>query len=369
MSTSNSSVNGGVSVQRIPVPHSPAAPGASDFHAFHELTVSHEMELWGNLDRCPTWAEAVLFWQGNDYEERHVYLAHIGGVPVGAGTLTLPISENTTTAGVDVLIRPGYRRRGLGSLILGVLEQAAYDRTRVSFDAYFGGPIAAVEAGSDILAAKSGSGGVPRSWAATCFALHHGYSLEQVETSSVLSLPIPAERRLDVEGDALRHASGYSTVTWHDACPDALIGAFARLKSLMSTEVPIAGMGWEGEQWNAARVRQEEATWDASGLRSVVAVARHDATGELAAYTAMTHRDQTPAMLYQEDTLVAPEHRGHRLGMVVKVANLRQATERWPHATAVLTWNATENQHMLAINIALGFKPSGFEGAWQKRLG
>jgi hypothetical protein len=28
-----------------------------------------------------------------------------------------------------------------------------------------------------------------------------------------------------------------------------------------------------------------------------------------------------------------------------------------------------ENGHMLAINTLLGFKPAGYEGEWQKRLG
>ena len=54
--------------------------------------------------------------------------------------------------------------------------------------------------------------------------------------------------------------------------------------------------------------------------------------------------------------------------MLVKIANLRKAVLAWPAGTSVMTWNASENQHMLAINIALGFKPSGFEGEWQKRL-
>jgi hypothetical protein len=76
-----------------------------------------------------------------------------------------------------------------------------------------------------------------------------------------------------------------------------------------------------------------------------------------------------PGSITQQDTLVAGGHRGHRLGMLVKVANLRQAQERWPSVRSVLTWNASENQHMLSINIALGFKPAGYEGEWQKRLG
>jgi hypothetical protein len=76
-----------------------------------------------------------------------------------------------------------------------------------------------------------------------------------------------------------------------------------------------------------------------------------------------------PESIVQQDTLVTSEHRGRRLGMLTKVANLRRAQSRWPSARSVLTWNANENQHMLAINIALGFKPAGYEGEWQKRLG
>jgi hypothetical protein len=72
--------------------------------------------------------------------------------------------------------------------------------------------------------------------------------------------------------------------------------------------------------------------------------------------------------LQEKDTLVAGPHRGHRLGMLAQIANIRRAGDTWPAARSVITWNASENRHMLAINISLGFKPAGFEGEWQKRL-
>ena len=100
---------------------------------------------------------------------------------------------------------------------------------------------------------------------------------------------------------------------------------FAKLKSLMSTEVPIAGLGWEGEEWDANRVRRGGI--HLAGGRRCFQWWRLPATTpqvELAAYTVLTHREATPGMVYQEDTLVAPGHRGHGLGMLVKIANLRR---------------------------------------------
>ncbi|MDR6435540.1 GNAT superfamily N-acetyltransferase [Paenarthrobacter nicotinovorans] len=368
MSSSNSSENSGLSVERIRVPNKPGEE-SPEFQAFHRLNVEHHMELWGNADRCATLTEAAVFWRGSEYEERQVFLAFLGDAVVGSGTLTLPLSENTTTAGVDVLVAAPFRRHGFGSGILNVLEQLAKDHDRISFDGYCGEPIGPVLAGAELVEAKSGTGGVPSDNPSTRFALHHGYALEQVETNSTMGLPVAETVLGALEAEAMPRAAGYSVVTWQDRCPEDLVKVFARLKSLMSTEVPIAGLGWEGEEWDAVRVRQEESTWSASGLDWVVAVARHDATGELAAYSVLTHRVAMPAVVFQEDTLVAPGHRGHRLGMLVKIANLRRAMQLWPDATSVMTWNANENRHMLAINIALGFKPSGLEGEWQKRLG
>ena len=62
------------------------------------------------------------------------------------------------------------------------------------------------------------------------------------------------------------------------------------------------------------------------------------------------------------------EHRGHRLGMLVKIANLRAYEDRRPGERRINTWNAQENEHMLAINVALGFEPVGVAAVWQKRL-
>lgn len=51
-------------------------------------------------------------------------------------------------------------------------------------------------------------------------------------------------------------------------------------------------------------------------------------------------------------TAVRPEHRGRRLAFALKLAALGVAQER---GQVVKTWNAAQNQAMLAINVRLGF--------------
>jgi GNAT superfamily N-acetyltransferase len=55
-------------------------------------------------------------------------------------------------------------------------------------------------------------------------------------------------------------------------------------------------------------------------------------------------------------TYVHRDHRGHRLGAAVKVANLRALQRQRPDVEQVDTENAETNAHMVSINERLGFE-------------
>jgi len=136
----------------------------------------------------------------------------------------------------------------------------------------------------------------------------------------------------------------------------------------MSTDVPLGGVEYGEEKWDADRVRTSYEVARAQGRRVVETVARHDASGTLVAFTQLGVASHTPTVGYQWDTLVLAEHRGHRLGQLVKVANLRALLAELPGMARVATWNAAENAPMLRVNRALGFQTTGRLTEWQKRL-
>lgn len=60
------------------------------------------------------------------------------------------------------------------------------------------------------------------------------------------------------------------------------------------------------------------------------------------------------------------KHRGHRLGMLLKIASLRNLQLSTPAPALVYTFNAEENRLMLEVNEAIGFWPVGHAGCWRK---
>lgn len=200
------------------------------------------------------------------------------------------------------------------------------------------------------------------------FALTAGYRLEQVERFSSLELPPAAATLAELEQDARQKAVEYELLHWTDKCPDEFAGQLSLLMSRMSTDPPSDGLSHEAERWDAARVQHVEETWRQAGLTSLVAAARHRPSGELAAYSVLQVTDAKPWLASQDDTLVARTRRGHRLGMLLRILNLRLLLAGHPEVKRVTTFNAAENEHMLAINIALGFRLAGFDGEWQRTL-
>ncbi len=290
---------------------------------------------------------------------------------VGRAMVALPQVGNAHVAQVYVGVHPQWRGRGVGSAlwdaVVGLARAAG--RTVLHADAEF---TPEPPPGPGALEAPTGSGRIPADHPATHFLLARGMRLEQVARHSVLDLPVAQEHLRSLHDDAAAAAGdAYRVHVWHDEVPDRWVDDVARLETRMSTDAPSGDLDVTEDPWDAARVRTAEEQIHERGQRYVLAAAEHVATGTLAGFSMATYPvgdrdDDRPA--YQEDTLVLREHRGHRLGMLVKTSMLAELARRSPRTRRLHTWNAEENAPMLAINVALGFRPAGVDAEWEGRL-
>lgn len=362
-----------VQVVEVPVPASLDSPDAWAVHGSALVEAAMAMETHGHTDLALDAGRAWSSMLDQDYDRVVRLVAVRDGLErpesvVGRAMVGMPQVGNVHTAVVFVGVHPQWRRRGIGSTLwAAVLDLVrSHGRTVLRSDsAYADEP----PPGPGALESPTGSGRVPVDSDATRFALQRGFALEQVDRQSTLELPVPPERLAALHRDAAATAGDdYRVHVWDDEVPDRWLDAFAELETRMSTDAPHGGLELAEDRWDAARVRAAEAEIHARGDRYLVAVVEHVPTGVLAAFSMADYPADLPEVAFQQDTLVRSDHRGHRLGMLVKTALLAALADVRPTARRLHTWNAQENAHMLAINVALGFRPASVEAHWQVRL-
>ena len=275
----------------------------------------------------------------------------VDGLPAGAAQLELYLRDNPELAEVDVAIAPEHQGRGLGRLLL---EHVL-------------GAVAGAGRHQVILAANQpadGSTSRTMKFLAAAGASNALGEMRRFLDLRGLDAAELAHRRAQAESKAV----GYELVSWTGSCPEDLIEDYAALVARMSTDAPVGDLSIEPEVWDAQRVRGQEAIIVAQGRTAYVMAARVGADGPLVAFTDAVVTRHDPVNAFQWNTLVLREHRGHRLGMLVKAANLARLLSEAPAAQRLHTWNALDNPHMVAINEELGFRPAVVEGIWRLDL-
>jgi hypothetical protein len=154
----------------------------------------------------------------------------------------------------------------------------------------------------------------------------------------------------DVVADADRASAAYDLERISGPCPEPLLADMQTLRETIN-DAPEDG---EFEAYPPSRIRRYEEWLAGQKQTQYTIVARHRATGEAAGLTLVCVRDLTPEIAAQEDTSVVAGHRGHRLGLRMKLEMLDWLRETRPDVEAIDTWNVPGNAPMIAINDALG---------------
>lgn len=298
----------------------------------------------------PQSSDGFANWWGLGEPQQSWLASDDSGEPVGCYRLMLPERENTAVAFCGLVVSPARRRAGAGTALLAHLAAQASraGRSRLAIpDATRLKPRDG-SAGAAFAAAAGASGGL---------AEH----IRTQEISADLLARLPGLR-----ADADQHAVGYELLSWSGAIPDEQAGPVARVRNALADAPRDAGV--QPQIWDAGRVRAAQASVLAHGLRLHSVAARPPGTGDIAALTQVTTDPQTPGWATQQLTAVLPEHRGHRLGLLVKIAMLELLSRQEPGIRRVLTGNAESNEHMSAINAQLGYQLSATYRAWELDL-
>jgi GNAT superfamily N-acetyltransferase len=279
-------------------------------------------------------------WPAHDNER---YVALVDGVVAGLLRLSMPTRDNLENMELDLIVDVDRRRQGIG--------RALFDRAVWR----------ANELGRKNLTSET-IGGEP-------FAAAMGAKMVLAETRSRLDVPPADQERLDeLLADAWRRAQGYRLVQWQGVPAEEFLADLAALDSRFYTDAPTGDLVVEAEKVDADRIRATEEHRAALGRTAFHSAVVHIASGRLVAWTLIGGDRELTTQSWQQLTIVDPAHRGHRLGMLIKLENLRFIRAGQPELTGIDTFNASANEHMLAINDTMGFRRVDQWEQWQLTL-
>ena len=253
----------------------------------------------------------------------------------GAGQVDFPVHDNPHLTFAEFFVHPDRQRRGIGRALVeaGWQQMCAAGRRTMTVEVF--APPEQPSAGLRCAQAL-------------------GFTEAITDVMKVVDLKGTEASWVGLATDAARHHAGYQLLTWHDLVPPELVPGYCVLNEAFVDEAPMGDLDVEAERWDPQRVREQEARNARSG-RHVVATFALDADGTVVGATEVMVNENVRWRGMQSGTLVLPGHRGHRLGLAMKLANHAAVRERWPEVEVLFTGNAGVNAPMNAVNERLGY--------------
>ncbi|RYC12523.1 GNAT family N-acetyltransferase [Nocardioides zhouii] len=285
----------------------------------------------------PVWEQSRVSLPAVNPEGEVTLLAAIDGREmVGAGLLMRPLRDNLHTATVDVYVRPDRTREGIGGRLVAELEVVAAGDGRTTLH-------------GEAFLPPGASGTGPEA-----FATALGYEVASRESIRELTLADYLARRGALT-DEVAAAGAYRVVTFDTVCPDAYAESFGRLLGMLLDEIPLGELDLRASEWTVERIRDAEQRQLGIGRHVLTALAIAE-DGSVAGSSDVRVNDTDTTRGQVGITLVDPAHRGHRLGLALKLATHDLALATYAGIGTVDTSNAEVNTWMNAVNEALGYR-------------
>jgi len=286
-------------------------------------------------------------------ERIRVFLGTVDDAAVAAGAVEYSTADNLDAALVEVQVLAERRRRGYGTLMLDHLLEVV---------AELGRTIVTAETSYPYDAPRDGSGS-----AGAEFLRARGFEFGLGDIQRIVDVPTAAAMVPELLAEAAPAYAGYRLVSFSGPVPDDFVASYAALVASLPSEVPSGELTVHQRSADVQVLRVSEELLGRQRRRSIRTVAL-DGDGDVAGYTSIVVPANESRIAYQWGTLVAREHRGHRLGLALKAANLELLVREEPEVDTVVTYNAQVNDHMVAINDRFGFRPVERLGEFERRL-
>ena len=304
-------------------------------------------------ETMPVWSrqEFLGAYRSQDSGERQVLRgAYDGDTLLGFTTMWFPLLDNLDKVYVDLHVDPPARRRGVGSALFAEAESLARADSRTL-----------------MLCESKLPPGQRETHPYRRFADSVGCEFSNVEVVRHLPLPITDEQLRAWSDKAAERHEGYTVETYIDEFPDHLAESLCLLMGQLAVDAPTGLVDFEEEDFNTDRLKERYATAAAMD-RAIYETVALAPDGTVAAQSTLAVAKGENTDVFQWGTFVHREHRGHRLGLAVKAANIRAVQDAFPDKTRISTQNAESNDFMVNINKEIGFEAVEDSAEWIKRL-
>jgi GNAT superfamily N-acetyltransferase len=278
--------------------------------------------------------------------EHYLYIPEGASDPVGLLVLDMPTRDNLHLVWAQILVHPDQRRHGHGSVIMNEALRMARESGRSTIW---------VGTAEDDQGARR-------------FVERFGfrYASHDARRRQVLANVDQTEvQRLWELAEAA--ATDYGLERLQPPISDEVLTALVEVTAAIN-DAPMGELTYEDEKFDLQRLRDLETAARGRGDRVYRVIARHRDTGEVGGHTVVLTHPLQPEVAGQADTAVARHHRGHRLGLLLKIDMMRWLAEAEPQLEIIETWNNVDNTFMINVNEALGYRLSRIFDMYELQL-
>jgi GNAT superfamily N-acetyltransferase len=278
--------------------------------------------------------------------EHYLYVPDHATDPVGVLAVELPTRDNLHLIWAQIWVHPDHRRCGHGSVIMNEVLRIAQEVGRST-----------IWVGT----AEDDQG-------ARCFVEKFGfrYASHDARRRQVLADIDHTEiQRLWASAQAA--ASDYCLERLQPPTSDEVLSELIEVTAAIN-DAPMGDLTYEDEKFDLQRVQDLETALIGRGHLGYRVIARHRTTGEIGGHTMLITHPMQPHVGMQADTAVARNHRGHRLGLLLKIDMLHWLVDVAPQVEIIETWNNVDNHFMIDVNEALGYRLSRIFNMYELHL-